>query len=194
MGDKQSKGFYGNIYPATYEMLSKQDECSAHLLEPMIVKASNHQSIDGPYVCGLNAVRCCLLMKNCKSLPGKDDFPYQWFFNESNENLRTGPNPVRFAEWMKQWCSESSYFIQHDLWADIETFIENNLRQGHPVIALGSEAFEAHYFPIVGWGKHRVFVLTPDGQLFWAHKTYIKDVFMNVCIITIAGYSVFSIK
>ncbi|CAF4169101.1 unnamed protein product [Rotaria sp. Silwood2] len=169
MGDKQSKGFYEHIYPATYGMLSHPDKCWVHLPESMVRKAAAHTSVDGSYVCGLNAMRCCLLMKGYKSLPTTDNYPYQWFFVESNENNRTGPTPSRYAKWMQNWCSGWSYQIRYDSWDETTNFIQKNLREGNPVIALGSEAFKAHYFPIVGWGEKHVFVLSASGELYWIY-------------------------
>ena len=217
MGDDKSKGFFHNVHRAELTMLSAPGKCSVHLEESMVDKAKAHKKmvIDESYVCGLNAMRCCLLMKGYPSLPEKDDYPYTWvanpagvlvefpivgifrlvqaLFKEPSNAIRMGPKPAGYADWMENWCSDCAYKTQCSSWNETTTFIQQHLRKGHPVIALGSESFKAHYFPIVGWGEKLVFVLGADGSLYWAHKSYI-EYFMDVRIVGISGYSVFAME
>jgi hypothetical protein len=187
-----STDFHNNIKPVTYDVLSSPSNCSNYLGDSIVRKAADHQSINASYVCGLNAARCCLLMKNYTKLPGINNFPYTYPVVDV-ESLRMGPKPDVYAEWIKQWCSGVSYKIQCSSWSEVHSFIITNLNEGNPVIALGSECFQAHYFPIVGWRSNCVFVLNADGQLHSASDDYIKF-FMNVRIPTISGYSAIAIQ
>jgi len=177
--------------PAAPSMLQHNIWNHCHLPESMIVKAAAHKYISGGYVCGLNAFRCCLLMKDYTRLPEKDVFPYTFPLIDL-ESVRMGPRPVDYAQWMKRWCSSLDCHVYNGSWHETIEFIKKHLHQGNPVIALGSSGCLAHYFPIVGLGNGCVFVLESGGALRSASEEWLQY-YMDVRIPTISGYSAFAI-
>ena len=183
--------FHQVTKPATFAMMQGNASNSSYLSELVIKKATTHKYISGNYTCGLNAFRCCLRMKDYTKLPEKDNFPYTFALIDI-ESLRMGPRPGDYAEWMRKWCTKLDSHLYDRSWDETITFIKKHIRDGNPVIALGSSGCLAHYFPIVGFGNGQIFVLESDGNLLIGSEDWLKY-YMNVQIPTISGHSAFAL-
>ena len=189
---KMNSGDFQNATKlVTFDMMQSMTSNGADLSESMIQRAITHTSVDGNYMCGLNAFRCCLRMKDYTKLPGKEDFPYTFPLIDM-EMLRMGPRPADYAQWMQKWCLKLDAHIYHHSWDETIEFIKKHIREGNPVIALGSSGCLAHYFPIVGFGNGQIFVLKSNGKLLSASEDWLKY-YMDVRIPTISGHSAFAL-
>jgi len=122
-----------------------------------------------------------------------------------------GPRPAPYTDFLKNWFPSGSvgYKYGQESFGDVESYIKTEISKGNPVIALGSEGGQAHYFAIVGFGKQGVkipilffpnffieyevvYVLDNSGNLGYVSYSFYKD-FLGVSIPSVSGYSCWSV-